>query len=98
MKRLIIAASAQRDLQEIHDYIANDNTDAASRWIDRLVSRFEDLSALPGIGRKRTKLDPRYRSITEGDYVIFYQTTADDAVEVVRVIHGKRDLGQALTE
>lgn len=98
MKRLIIAASARRDLQQIHDYIAKDNADAADRWIDRLVNRFDVLSAQPGIGRKRDEVKPGYRSVAEGDYVIFYLLPAADAVEIVRVVHGKRDLGKALKD
>ncbi len=70
MKRLIISVSARNDLQEIHDYIAKDNADAAVRWIDRLVNRFDVLSAQPGIGRKRDDVKPNYRSIIEKSHVL----------------------------
>jgi toxin ParE1/3/4 len=98
LKRLIIAASAHRDLEQIHDYIAKDSADAASQWIDRLVSQFDILSAQPGVGRKRNEIRSGYRSIAEGDYVIFYRLAAGDAVEIVRIIHGKRNLNEALKD
>ena len=96
MKRLLVAPSAQKDLQGIHDFIAQDNPEAADRWIDKLVSRFDNLSHQPGIGRKRDDLKSGYRSISEGQYVIFYRIATDDALEIVRVLHGKRDLRKAL--
>jgi toxin ParE1/3/4 len=98
LKRLIIAPSAIRDLHEIHDYIANDNVDAASRWIDTLYLRFDLLCHQPGVGRGRDEVIPGYRSVAEGDYVIFYQSTRDNTLEIKRIVHGKRDLGNALTD
>ena len=98
MKRLIIAPSAIRDLQGIHDFIADDNVDAASRYIETLYSRFDLLCHQPGIGRKRDEVVPGYRSIVEGEYVIFYQPMPDDTLEIKRIIHSKRDLGKALKE
>jgi toxin ParE1/3/4 len=84
---------------KIHEEpIAKDNVDAASRYLEMLYSRFELLCHQPGIGRKRDEVVARYRSITEGDYVIFYQSMADDTLEIKRVIRGKRDLGKALKD
>jgi toxin ParE1/3/4 len=94
LKRLIIAPSASSDLREIHDFIAEDNADAASRWIDMLIDRFDLLRSQPGIGRQRDEITPGYRSVAEGDYIIFFRKCEDDAIEVVRVIHGKRDLSK----
>jgi toxin ParE1/3/4 len=98
LKRLIIAPSAIRDLQEIHDYIAKDNVDAASRCIDTFYSRFDLLCHQAGIGRKRDEVIAGYRSLAEGDYVIFYQPMPDETLEIKRIIHAKRDLGKALKD
>ena len=99
MKRqLIIAPSAIRDLQGIHDFIARDNVDAAGRYIERLYCRFELLCHQPGTGRKRNEVESGYRSVVEGEQVIFYQPMADDTLEIKRVIHSKRDLRKALRE
>ncbi len=99
MKRLIVAESAHKDLQTIHDFIAKDNAVAADRWIDQLVKNFETVSAQPGIGKRRDDLKRGFRSITEGDYIIFYRIQkSTDSIEIVRVVHGKRDLRKALSE
>lgn len=91
MNQLIFAPAAIADLQEIHAYIANDNLPAAEKFINRLQKRCLDLSFHPGAGTKRVGLLHGMRSATEGDYVIFY-LELPDGVEVVRIVHGKRDL------
>jgi plasmid stabilization system protein ParE len=99
LKRLIIAESAHEDLRSIHDYIAKDDAAAADRWIDTLVKNFDALSAQPGIGQKRDALKRGFRSITEGEYIIFYRVNEQsDFVEIARVLHGKRDLRKAFSE
>lgn len=98
MKRLIISNSAQRDLRRIHDFIAKDNVLAADRWIDRLVESFNLVRSQPGIGRKRDRVGPGFRSIAEGDYMIFFWQPSEDIVEIIRVIHGKRQLRRALKD
>jgi toxin ParE1/3/4 len=96
--QLIIAPSAIRDLKGIHDFIARDNVEAAGRYIERLYCRFELLCHQPGIGRNREEVEAGYRSVVEGEHVIFYQPMPDETLEIKRVIHSKRDLSKAMKE
>lgn len=91
MKRLHITAQARADFREIHDYIAKDNIDAASSFIDRLEARCYKLPEMPGVGRKRDDLATGLRSVAEGDYLIFY-LVLNDFIEIVHVLHGRRNL------
>jgi plasmid stabilization system protein ParE len=43
------------------------------------------------LGRARLELAPNLRSLLVGDYVMFYRPI-DDGIEVVRVLHGARDI------
>ncbi len=43
------------DLEEIHDYIADDNVDAALGFINRLRDRCGELAMFPGIGESGKK-------------------------------------------
>ena len=52
----------------------------------------------PRMGRVRDGLSPGYRSITVGDYLILYRIVSAEEVMVIRVVHGKRDLGKALED
>jgi plasmid stabilization system protein ParE len=46
----ILGADAVLDLEDIWEYIAADNIDAADRWIAKLFDGFESIAAMPGIG------------------------------------------------
>ena len=59
MTSYILAPEALQDLQDIWDYIATENLDAADRVIDTLFAAFEQLAALPGLGHRREDLTNR---------------------------------------
>ena len=49
------------------------------------------------IGRARRELAPGVRSFPLGRFVLFYCPTAA-GIEVVRVLHGARDIGQVFQD
>jgi len=91
MNQLRVAEAARSDLDEIWFYIAQDNPDAADQFTRTLVSRFPLLASMPQMGRPREELASRLRSFSVGNYVIFYRPM-ENGVEIVRVLHGARDL------
>lgn len=91
MSRLKFAKEARKDLQLIHDFIAEDNEVAAERVIESLESRCRTLVDMPNVGRRRDELAPGLRSVTQGNYVILYLSTAS-GIFVVRVLHSKMDI------
>ncbi|MGE5608385.1 MAG: type II toxin-antitoxin system RelE/ParE family toxin [Bacillota bacterium] len=91
MKRVIRSPRASLDLSEITDFIARDNVDAALRFLDEIDNILKKLADFPGLGRSRDELGPGLRSFPAGNYVLFYRVTAD-VVDLVRVLHGARDL------
>jgi toxin ParE1/3/4 len=91
--KLIVSPQAVEALREIEEYIGNDNPKAAVEFVDRLVERFSELARFPGIGKRRDEIRKGYRSIVEGEYLIFYRTV-NDVVEIMHVVHGKRKLDQ----
>jgi toxin ParE1/3/4 len=86
-----LSKRARGDLLEIWRYIANDNETAADRFIDLLVQRFQLLGKNPYIGRSRDELRTGYRSFPVGQYVVFYRV-AEPGVQIMHVVHGRRDL------
>ena len=87
-----ILPSAESDLADIWDYIAQNSPDNADRLIDRIFQTCqENLASSPHMGRPREELSPGLSSLIIGDYIIFYRTI-DSGVEVVRVLHGRRDI------
>jgi toxin ParE1/3/4 len=95
MKKLYRVSSAARaDLDALWDYIARDKPGAASSFLARLRDRFLLLSRHPLMGEAREDLAPDLRSFPVGNYVIYYRTveSSDFTIEVVRVLHGGRDV------
>ena len=84
-------AQAEEDLLEIWIYIAQDNPGAADRVLDDIEERFYALANNPLIGRSRPDIAPELRYFSVGKYLILYRTVSD-GIQIVRVIHGARDL------
>jgi toxin ParE1/3/4 len=84
-------AQAEEDLIEIWIYIAQDNPEAADRVLDDIEQQFHALADNPLMGRLRPGIAPELRYFTVGKYLILYRTVPD-GVQIVRVIHGARDL------
>ncbi len=95
MPRVTRRPLAEADILEIWDYIAADSLAAADRWIDHLDEQFRVLATQPMMGRARDELAPRVRSFPFGRYVVFY-VPLDDGIDVVRVLHGARDIDAVL--
>jgi len=52
----ILGSDAVLDLEDVVEYIAAHNVDAADRWIAKLFDAFEAIAGMPGIGHSRTDL------------------------------------------
>lgn len=96
MSRLKFTRLARLDLRGIGFYIAQDNIQNAIAFVDRLEARCAKLSESPGTGRKREELGQNVRSATEGDYVIYYRVLGKSSIEILRIVHGKRDQGKII--
>ncbi len=79
------------DLTEIALRIAEQNPDAADRWLDLIDEKAQALSRMPEMGSKRYDLAPGLRSFAVGNYVIFYRP-ASNGILIIRVLHGARDI------
>jgi toxin ParE1/3/4 len=91
VSQLRISPRATTDLIEIWSYIADDSLANADAFIDKLYQAMQSLARQPGSGRHREELAPGIQSFPLGRYIIFYRPVAD-ALEIVRVLHGARDI------
>jgi len=71
--RYKLAKLALLDMDEIADYIAQDNLDAALALLIRLRQRCVSLSEHPGAGRQCEHIGENVRSATEGNYMLRFQ-------------------------
>lgn len=91
MNIFYFAPPASADLEDIGDYIANDSQEAAERFIEKITNTCRMLAAHPLSGRARDELLANMRSFPVGNHVIFYDVQPD-GVQILRVLHGSRDL------
>jgi plasmid stabilization system protein ParE len=88
----VLSADAELDLDEIWEYIAADNLDAADRWIGKLFDAFETLGKMPGVGHRREDLTPYpVLFFPVGAYLIIYRA-GRQPIEIVAVTQGSRDI------
>ncbi len=91
MVKLAIRPQGLLDLDDIFDYIAENNLDRAIAFIRKLHEQMEKLAVSPSIGRRRDELQLGLRSFPYGNYLIFY-IPLNNGIEVVRVLNGARDI------
>jgi plasmid stabilization system protein ParE len=98
MNQYVLSIAAERDLDEIWDYIAQDNIDAADRWINRLFDAFQSLAQTPGMGHKREDLTAfPILFWPVGAYLVLYRVQ-DELIEIVAVTQGARDVPGFLSQ
>jgi plasmid stabilization system protein ParE len=92
MSNYILSPLARQDLNDIWDYIAQDDFDAADRIINEIHDAILLMSSMPGIGHLREDLtDEPLRFWPVRRYLIVYHTGAEP-LEIVRVLSAYRDV------
>jgi toxin ParE1/3/4 len=96
--RVTFSTAARADLADVYDYIAEDNPRRADSFTGQLVDACVAIGHLPD----GTPVLARYRSAgirrrIHGRYLIFFRI-APDEVEILRIVHGKRDVVRLLDE
>ena len=91
MTPVSLTPCAREDLADICDSVALDKPGAADRLLQEIISRFQLISENPKIGRVRAELGVDIRCVNVGNYIIFYRLV-HEAVSILRVLHGARDI------
>ena len=96
MMPLFFMPLAEQDLESISDYIANDNPHRALSFIQELRQQCISIAQNPLAYRLRPELEDNIRSCAYAAYTIFFEANAD-AVTILRILHGARDLAAQFT-
>lgn len=89
--------TADAEMDEAFEYLARYSSPAADKLSEQIDDAERVIGANPGMGKDRSNFRPGYRSVTVGDYQLFFRVT-DTEVIVLRFIHGRRDLPAAIAE
>jgi toxin ParE1/3/4 len=98
-----IRPQARLDVVELATYIGRDNVAAANRFLDACETTFEFLSESPQIGTIYRTKNARLAALrvfrVRGfpNHLTFYLERAS-GIEIVRVVHGARDLETLLLD
>ncbi|HTH49452.1 MAG TPA: type II toxin-antitoxin system RelE/ParE family toxin [Candidatus Limnocylindria bacterium] len=89
--KIVFSEAAETDLEEIGDYIAQDNACRALTFVRELRVRAQDISSMP----QAFPRVPRYEHLgirrrQYGNYLIFCRV--DEArISIIRILHGAPD-------
>ena len=86
-----LTPEAEADLEGIGDKIAERNAARAVTYVRELRERCLRIAEFPHAGPPRPQWGEDIRIAIHGKYVIVYRVR-DETVEVLRVVHGARDL------
>jgi toxin ParE1/3/4 len=98
--RVRITRTAEKDIEEIWSFIAQDSPEEASRFIGRLEDQVATLELFPercALIPENEMLGTRYRHLLFGDYRSVFRV-AGKTVYVLRIIHGAKLLDNSTFE
>lgn len=91
MSEFVFHPDAVRDLEQIWEYIAADNLEAADQFREEIYQAIKSLVPFPFVGHQRPELTTRYlRFQTVREYVIVYAPD-EKPMPVIAVLHGRRN-------
>lgn len=96
MSRFVLTPAAEGDLLKIIEYLEGDSPDAVLRVVDALDEAMQRLADNPAIGHVRPDLtdqDVRFWPVFK--YLVVYRPETNP-LEIVRVLHGRRDVERIL--
>ena len=90
--------TAEEHLAAIHAYIAQDSTEYATRMVDRLTRRSQQMADFPLSGRRVPEYDMnQIREVIEGAYRIIYHIKPDQ-IDVLAVVHAAMNVLRSTEE
>ncbi len=98
MSDFVLTQAAKGDLLKILEYLEGDNPSGVLKVVDALDDAMQLLADNPGIGHLRSDLTPqdvRFWSVFR--YLVIYRPDTKP-LEIVRVLHGKRNVRRLLEE
>jgi toxin ParE1/3/4 len=97
-RQLIIRNKATQDLRQQANYIlVNGNVGAAEKFLELAESTFAKILMVPRIGKSVDFVLERMGEVRQWriknfqDYLVFY-CGQEDRIEILRILHGARDL------
>lgn len=97
MRKIVMLPRAAQDLEDVVNYLAQFYENTALKQYDHIVSKIKQLPHFPEMYEEYEAERYRfvYRRMVVDDYLVFY-AVLDDAIEIHRILHKKRDIERHL--
>lgn len=94
MAKITWTEEALRWLEDIFEYIAANNTIAATKTVEGIYQRAQILADFPGIGYRYRASKRNVRILLYGHYRIAYIVKGDGDIEILGVFHAALDISK----
>ena len=89
--KIVVTDTALNDLEDIENYISQDSTLIARRFISKIFDKIDLLYKYPIAGKPVPELNnPEIRELILNKYRIIYQIVNTHQIDVIRIVHGSR--------
>lgn len=93
--RVAFSSFVENDLNEIAQYIGQDNPERAVTFVQDIRAKLREIGHNPLIFQQRTELGAGIRLAMIGNYAILFRAL-DNLVRIERVVYGGRNLPEIL--
>ncbi len=94
-----ISEKAKYELRQIWHYTAeNWSEEQADFYIGLLRKKIEYLASNPRHGRNFSHGGKDYKYLQVKSHLIFYREVSSNEIEVIRILHKRRDIGNRLSD
>ena len=94
-----LTKKAKNDLIDIAHYTESTwGKDQRNQYLKEMDKAFYDIAKMPEKGRNCDYIRLGYRKYGVGKHLIFYRQADNNSIEIVRILHGRMDVEQRLTE
>jgi toxin ParE1/3/4 len=95
--KITLRPLAQRDLDEIWDYSADRwGVDQANRYLSEIRDAIGALAKTASLSSDAEYLHPGLRKTRSGAHLIYFFFFANEGIDVVRILHERRDVSNLL--
>ena len=95
MVKIIWTEIAKNDINEIHNFIAQDSKRYASITVHKIYNRSQSIIKSPFIGRVVPEFNnASIRELISGKYRIVYKIISENIVHILRIYHSARLLDE----
>lgn len=97
MKTFRLSRAADADLRKIAEYTLHEwGVKQRDAYIKEMFRAFTQLSKTPQIAARIDFVREDYRKFPQGSHVIYFRECKGSAIEIIRVLHKKMDVGTHL--